>query len=209
MKPPPDKLSRQQRRHIERELRKLIRHNVCSICGSSFKHNTCTASGLDAQGNVTLAGECCIEKVTESFGLGFVVGTDDKQLANIVRRSGVDCPLQANPPDGPWKDDDRSWFERNPKRSHRVRMPFPGEIDNVVVGTPVGRVLIMLVRQIEPGRRLRGAIAINADWLPLSDDEAVAHALFEVAVKREAAPPDSEALDALVQKYAMPGKPNQ
>ena len=33
------------------------------------------------------------------------------------------------------------------------------------------------------------------------DDEAFAHALFEVAVGREAIPPDSEALRALIEKY--------
>ena len=41
------------------------------------------------------------------------------------------------------------------------------------------------------------------------DDEALAHALFEVAVKHEAAPPDGEALDALIAKYTVPKEPGQ
>jgi hypothetical protein len=48
-------LPRQLRRRIERQLRKLARPGVCSFCGSPFKHNSRTMSGLDAQGNAVLA----------------------------------------------------------------------------------------------------------------------------------------------------------
>src|SRR5262245_57710592 len=65
------RLSRQQRRRLERALRKLFDRNVCSFCGSSFKHNSQTAGGLDAQGNVVLAGECCISRVAKIFARGF------------------------------------------------------------------------------------------------------------------------------------------
>ena len=102
----------------------------------------------------------------------------------------MDCTLAVNLPDGPWKDDDRIWFEQNRERSHRVRMPFPGEYDAEAAKAPTGHVLIVLVRQVEPGMRIRPAVSLNADLLPLPDDEAVAHALFEVAMRREAVPPD-------------------
>ena len=65
----PSWLPRQQRRRIDRELHKLLRRDVCSICGSTFKHNSRTASGFDAHGNVAVAGECCIDRVVEIFGL--------------------------------------------------------------------------------------------------------------------------------------------
>ena len=102
-----------------------------------------------------------------------------------------------------WKDDDRKWFERNPRRAHRVRPPFPGEYDAEAAETPPGHVLIVLVRQVEPGRRIRSAVSLNAGLLPLPDDEAVAHALFEAALGREAVPPDRPALCALIDKYSV------
>jgi hypothetical protein len=41
--------------------------------------------------------------------------------------------------------------------------------------------------------------------LPLFDDEAAAHARFEVAMRREAVPPDRQALCALIEKYSVHG----
>jgi hypothetical protein len=84
-----------------------------------------------------------------------------------------------------------------------MRLPFPGEVDKEVAKTPVGHVLIVLVRQVEPGSRIRAAVRCNV--LPLLDDEAAAHALFEVATRREAVPPDRQALCALIEKYSVHG----
>jgi hypothetical protein len=97
--------------------------------------------------------------------------------------------------------DDRDWFERNQERSHRARMPFPGELDEEAAKTPAGHALIVLVRQVEPGSRLRAAFYLNADLRTTADDEGVAQTLFDVAVRREAVPPDSEALCTLIEKY--------
>src|SRR6478672_10270904 len=63
-------LPRQQRRYIDSQLRKLIHRNACSACGGPFKHNSCTAGGLDAQGDVALAGECCLGRVAVTFVKG-------------------------------------------------------------------------------------------------------------------------------------------
>jgi hypothetical protein len=63
----------------------------------------------------------------------------------------------------------------------------------------------VLVRQVEPGSRIRAAFCCGGDLLPLPNDEAVAHALFEVAMQREPVPPDSEALRALIEKYQVLG----
>src|SRR5262249_61339750 len=76
MSRPPDQLApswlpRQQRRRIDRAVRKLIRHDVCSVCGSRFEHNTRTAPGLDAEGNPAVARECCIGRLTEIFAIAF------------------------------------------------------------------------------------------------------------------------------------------
>ena len=67
----PSWLPRQQRRYIDRRLRQLMRRDTCSVCGSKLKHNTRTFSGLDTQGNVALAGECCADQVTNIFRMGF------------------------------------------------------------------------------------------------------------------------------------------
>ena len=238
----PSWLPRQQRRRIDHQLRKLFHHDVCSVCGGRFKHNSRTAGGLDTQGNVVLAGECCLGRVAKIFARGFysnrnydfllpttaepstnteptteptsdeqiadaiaayqkAIAVTDKELDGVERRGGSTRAPHVTVRNYPWKDDDRDWFECNQKRSHRVRMPFPGEVDKEAVETPAGQVLIMLVRQVEPGFRLRAAVNLDADWLPVPDDEAVAYALFEIAMRREAVPPDGEALRALLEKY--------
>ena len=201
----PSWLPRQRRRHVDRALRKLMRRETCSVCGTPFEPNTSTAAGFDARGNAAVAGECCVGKLTEIFGLGLNLplststgATDEARIADIGRRSGVDCALQVNLSDSPWKDDDRIWFEQNPTRTHRMRMPFSGEYDAEALDAPPGR-------QVEPGSRIRPRFYLGNDLLPVPDDEAAAHALFEVAMQREAVPPDRQALCALIEKYSVHG----
>jgi len=59
----------------------------------------------------------------------------------------------------------------------------------------------MLIRQVEPGSRLRAVVDLSANFLPVPDDEATIHALFEVGMGREAVPHNREALRALAEKY--------
>jgi hypothetical protein len=45
-------------------------------------------------------------------------------MVSFARRN----PRGARPVDpGPWSEADRKWFERHPRRSHRVRPQFPNE----------------------------------------------------------------------------------
>jgi hypothetical protein len=247
MSRPPDQLApswlpRQQRRWVDAQLRKLVRPGVCSLCGSPFKHNSRTAGGLNVQGNVVLAGECCAGQVAAVFVRGLysdrkydflspssterstntkptneqivnpitsyqeVIADADKVLDGIEQYGGISQLPGVNLLDSPWKDDDRDWFEQNQERSHRLRMPFPGELDGLAAKTPAGHALILLVRQVEPGRRIRAAVSLSANLLPLPDDEAIAHALFEVAIRRGAVPPDRQALIALIEKYKTEGQ---
>jgi hypothetical protein len=169
---------------VDRALRKPMRRETCSVCGTPFEPNTSTAAGFDARGNAAVAGECCVGKLTEIFGLGLNLplststgATDEARIADIGRRSGVDCALQVNLSDSPWKDDDRIWFEQNPTRTHRMRMPFPGEYDAEARDAPPGHVLLVLVRQVEPGSRIRPGVYLDNDLLPVPDDEAVACAV--------------------------------
>jgi len=127
-----------------------------------------------------------------------------RRLADVERRGGIGGrATMVSVLDHPWTHDDREWFERNPKRAHRASRPFPGALDEEVAKTPAGCTLITLVRQVEPGSRLRGGLFINAILLPLPDDEAVAHTLFEIAMQHEAMPRDGQALCALVEKYTV------
>jgi len=233
----PSRLPRQQRRRIDRQLRKLLHQDTCSVCGNPHKHNSQTTSGLDAQGNVVVAGKCCASQVAMVFGLGFysnrhydflsprgskpdtqptneqilnaiaayqqAIADTDKWLDGVERRGGGIRPTHVGLSNHPWTVDDRDWFKQHRKRSHRMRAPFPGELDGVEI--PAGRKVIMLVRQVEPGRRMRVAFDPDAVLLPGSPrDEAFAHALFEVAVRREPVPPDWQALHALIEKYVTP-----
>ena len=237
----PSRLSRQQRRRIDRALRKLFRRNVCSICGSSFKHNSHTAGGLDAQGNVVLAGECCIGRVAKIFAEGILqrssvrlsvptntkpstntgptseqiadaiaayqkaIAETDKVLDGVERRGGVRTSRGQPARLSVEGATTATGSSGTRTRSHRVRMPFPGECDAEAAETPAGHALIVLVRQVEPGSRIRPAVYLSVDLLPVPDDEAAAHALFEVAMQREAVPPDRQALCALTKKYSVHG----
>jgi len=233
----PSWLPRQQRRRVDHELRKLFRRDVCSLCGGSFKHNSHTATGFDAQGNVAVACECCIDRLAKIFAIGFysdrqydflsprspasdgppelpperiveafaaratAIAETDKLLADAEQRGGGIRAGTVVTRDYPWKSDDKLWFEQHPKRSHRMRSPFPGEVDELAAQAPPGHVPIIAVRQVEKGFRLRPGLCLSINLLPVPDDEATAHALFEAAVGREAVPKDGNALRALVEKY--------
>jgi hypothetical protein len=235
-------LPRQQRRHIDRQLRKFFRRDACSVCSNTFKHNTRTAGGLNAHGEVVLAGECCIGKVAaifvqglysdhqyelpwphhdepnaknsnakptnkqiaEAIGLYQNVVTEADKIVDDMMRCGGDMPVipKLNLVDSPWKDDDREWFEENPKRSHRMRLPFPGEADKEAAKTPAGTTLVIMVQQTRPGFRYRATVHVSTNLLPLPDDEAASHALFEAARGHESMPPDRQSLCTLAQKYS-------
>jgi hypothetical protein len=238
----PTDLPRQRRRHINRALYKLIQHNCCSLCGAPFQHNSSTASGLDAHGNVALAGECCFDRLAEIFGLGHftkgrrydflpsrglpksdvseltneqiaagigayqaAVAAADRRVDSIERHGGIDHITKAVFAEHPWKSDDRDWFEQNSKRSHRLRQPFPGELDELPKPQPESMRLIV-VRQVRPGDRVKALISIPAGTLlPLpfneADDEALTHALFEIAAGHEPMPDTPQAFSDLREKY--------
>ena len=86
------------------------------------------------------------------------------------------------------------FFERFSNRQHRVRLAAES-----VYETP--RPDIMPVRQVQPGSRLRATVGLDADLLPLPDGDAVVHALFDVAVRREAVP--RHLVCTLIAKYTI------
>src|SRR6516164_5710716 len=103
----PPWLSRAQRRYVDRALRKLIRRNVCSLCGGAFRQGGPTAPGFDTQGNVALACEGCIGRLAEIFGTGLYlprersaeafaahIADTDQLLADIERRGGIGAGMR-------------------------------------------------------------------------------------------------------------------
>jgi hypothetical protein len=81
-----------------------------------------------------------------------------------------------------WIIDDREWFENNPARSHRLRSTFPGETfgENQIPPPALspGRTDAVLVRQIEPGMRMRIPIDHDAGS-QIPDIEPILHTLFD------------------------------
>jgi hypothetical protein len=150
-------LPRHRRRHVNKALPKLLARDACSLCGRPLQSG-CIAGGFDAKGNLALTGACCTNQLVEIFMLGYdfllpaSVEPTAGQLADFKRRSGLDDKLQLNPSDGPWKDADRIWFEQNPTRSHRLRLPFSGEFDAQAAEAPADHALLVSSLVVGPER---------------------------------------------------------
>ena len=109
----------------------------------------------------------------------------DKLSADIARRGGIhsDTP-NITFSETAWKTDDAAWFKNNPARSHRLRPVFSGEDTALSKGSsmsalPLGHEFQVLVRQIEPGKRVRTPFYTNVK-VPIPNDEAIIHALFDM-----------------------------
>ena len=91
-------------------------------------------------------------------------------------------------------DDDRAYFKRNRRRNHRVRYAYPSEVKQFQVMKaadgellPDGKPLLIAVKQIEPGRRIRLPFINVLDGQPSKADlrrlnERKAAAIYESLV---------------------------
>jgi hypothetical protein len=207
-------VTRQQRRHVERELVKLIETDGdnCSICRTPFQHNSRTYGGISANGSVAVVADCCLGKINQLYTSGVylarnyklpraktasclsaedieknvallqkaVAAIDKHEAETIAKKAGIPAII----PDWaqrPWKADDAKWFRENPSRSHRIRPAFPKEPH--AEGAPKHHVSLMLVRQVEPGNRVKLAIAIYQELLPLPDSDALLRAMFDACTQ--------------------------
>src|SRR5262249_61449910 len=91
--------------------------------------------------------------------------------------------------------------EQHPERAHRARLPFAGEVTPEQLTAPEGHQLLLLLRQVEPGKRIKNGFFISNDLLPVPDVEAVAHALFDIATRREPVTRNSSEMCALIERY--------
>ena len=77
---------------------------------------------------------------------------------------------------------DQVWFKRHPARAYRVRAPVPNEFPDAcrpAVGTER---LVVLVKQVRPGTRLR--CPLWADRWPSTDDDCLARAWLAFVPER-------------------------
>jgi hypothetical protein len=230
-------MNRQQRRHIDREMKRLAEKDLCSLCNQHFPHNSRTFFGL-CRGRMALACERCADNIEEVYAAGIVAARNydflakgtknhgdegkksnygpeeiakvigafqeaiqdaDQTVGDAERRGGALKKRRISTLDYPWKDDDREWFKIHPERSHRVRLPHPDEGGKELGPVPDGHVLIVIVRQVQPGIRMKNAFYLEAELWPVPEDEAVAHALFDLVEHRR--PFSGAELGTLIMKY--------
>jgi hypothetical protein len=135
----------------------------------------------------------------------------DEVTDTVARRAGVPHMagrLMLHCEDNAWKDDDRIWFSHNPTRSHRLRPLLPGELSSTLtddLSVPPGHELQILVRQVEPGLRVRTGFYRNLE-IDIPDIEPVIHALFDLmAERRDPIPISVDEVAKLALKYARGG----
>jgi hypothetical protein len=149
------------------------------------------------------------EEVADHIGrLQKAVEAIDDAVGDIdgaVKRAGVKEARFAGFGDTPWKVADAEWFKRHPDRSHHARQPMEGEAEAFGFDEepPPGHELMMLVRQVEPGRRIRLGF-YKLVGLPVPDAESLAHALCDIAARDAGTgkPVNKAELMALCERYA-------
>lgn len=148
-----------------------------------------------------------VERAVNSMQAHFN-GLDDIS-AQLLRRAGVTVPkerVNLSLAPTPWKEDDASWFAAHSERSHRMRPSFPGEFGSIerdFLTPPEHHEVQTLVRQIEPGRRIRTPFCRDMRT-PIPDLEPLLHAIYDLVSKSGGAArvlPVAEVAE-LAMKYA-------
>lgn len=115
-------------------------------------------------------------------------GDLDKRTKRLMRQGGIAGRAKnIFVADQPWKADDAAWFKNNPQRSHRLRAILEGEAATLppqvtTAEVPANHRLEILVKQVEPGARIRTLFCRNMEFA-LPDREDVIHALFDTVAK--------------------------
>jgi hypothetical protein len=204
-------MSRQHRRRVERQIRKLIETDGdnCSICRSPFRHNHRTYGGITAAGAAAVVADCCVKRLASVHTVGIFINRDyglpqaksvndayvspDAIEINVARLQEAvakadaiskKAGISANVPDWqphPWKADDAKWFKENPSRSHRLRAGFPDEPPSQ--HPPADHIPLMLIRQVEPGTRVKIPLVFHREFMPVPDSDALLRAIFDVCTE--------------------------
>ena len=121
--------------------------------------------------------------VIHCFGIYDPPAGFENENRPAYRRMG---PVLADGSEQPWTADDRRWFADHPRRTHRCRPAAAGE--TVKHDRPRdGQVSVMIVRQRQPGSRIKWHVFIPEDWLPLTDDDDALSLMFDEMRKAAAA----------------------
>jgi hypothetical protein len=145
--------------------------------------------GLFVHGQYSLAGgkpkpdsRYSVEDAVKSVSaLQTVIDYVDEESGRVLKMAGANN-LAARPAfNFLAQSDDADWFKEHPDRTHHARSPTAEEVQTLEDPAPAGHELTILLRQIEPGRRLRMGFFKPLD-LPLPDDEALVHALADVVI---------------------------
>jgi hypothetical protein len=173
----------------------------CARCGKSFR-----ADAQPALCEVAGRGEAvhlrCAPPGARVIGLWR--GAHFLDLG-AVSRGGHFLPVPAAVSRSPAvlfaKMDDARWFEAHPGRCHRLRLPFPGELDargNAAASNGGADCTRMAVRQLAPNVLVYAQVPA----LPLEgDEEAIAHLCFDL--RRIYSPGATVSLAELQQMLAV------
>lgn len=132
---------------------------------------------------------------------------DTDALANdIARRGGLPPGLTPQifcTETTAWKTDDARWFAAHPTRSHRVRAVSDEEIVALDQSSELkpGYRRACIVRQIEPGMRLRYIFNLTSAF-EIPDIEEVLHALLDKVMRNGDLDLDLGAVAELARQYA-------
>lgn len=112
----------------------------------------------------------------------------DNRTTAMMRQGGIQGqPKDISLANNAWKEDDAAWFKKHPQRSHRLRpliegeaATLPAEITSSIL--PPNHQLEILVRQIQPGARVRTVFCRNTE-VAIPDKEEIIHAIFDVVAQ--------------------------
>jgi hypothetical protein len=153
---------------------------------------------------------CSTEQVVVAIGaLQTYVAAADEEIATLARKAGLPASVPPRFSNGPWQAADANWFKANPERSHRLRPLTPGErfgfTGNVPdEPVPANHELQVLVRQVEPGIRVRAAFCRNLE-VEIPDLEPLLHAMFDLVTNGTKQPGSGltvQEVAHLARKYA-------
>jgi hypothetical protein len=147
----PDHLARKTQRLFERLAREHGDH--CMGCGRPYRDQDRTQIGYAVNNKPMMVGACCGHRLVSA-------------LASTIYRAPEGLP--------PWQADDAAWFDDHPERSFRLRASWPGEwaADSIEPCT--------IVRQQEPGQRLRTCVERVRELLPTDPPDAVLWAMVDL-----------------------------
>lgn len=170
---PVDSARSPSKQAIEAALRRA--GDNCSVCARPLGHAEVTYSGFVA-GRLEIVGACCMSRLDGGLihGVGLFYAPDMAE------------PLH--------KRDDRDWFAKNPRRSHRLRRAHTNEA--VVAGV---RATWVVVRQIKPGTRFRIGFDPRTE---LTDSEELAHAFFDILLEAQQAGRDEVPITEITRRAA-------